>query len=195
MMPFILPILLAAMGDRGPIDEIRSRSRHQRVAGERARGADLEPPLRPRVHDSRRPHAADRRARADPVRAGGGRRAAGARLPPRSRRHSAARRRERRRDRRPPGERPRDRPGECPACRREQPGARLQRRRRVAQSQRRFPLHAVRAGARAPGVSLLRSAGPEGALDAGARRAGRAGRRSPTAPRLERTTARAAGPA
>ena len=60
---------------------------------------------------------------------------------------------------------------------------RLRRRRRRAQPQRRVPLHAVRAGAGAPGVPLLRSAGPEGALDAGARRARRAGRRSPTAPR------------
>ena len=62
------------------------------------------------------------------------------------------------------------------------PRARLQRRRRAAQPQRRFPLHDLRAGARAPGVSLLRSAGPEGAVDAGARRARRAGRRSATAP-------------
>ena len=49
---------------------------------------------------------------------------------------------------------------------------RVHRRRRVAQPQRRVPLHAVRAGARAAGVSLLRSAGPEGALDADARRPG-----------------------
>ena len=55
--------------------------------------------------------AADRRARADPLRAGDGRRAAGARLPARPRRDPAARRGERRRDRDPPGERPRHRPG------------------------------------------------------------------------------------
>ena len=51
----------------------------------------------------------------------------------------------------------------------------VRRRRRVAQSQRRLPLHAVRAGARAAGVPVLRSAGPEGALDARARRPRRLG--------------------
>ncbi len=38
-----------------------------------------------------------------------------------------------------------------------------------------LPLHAVRAGPRAPGVSLLRSAGPEGAVDADARDSRRVG--------------------
>ena len=44
---------------------------------------------------------------------------------------------------------------------------RVRRRRRGAQPQRRVPLHAVRAGAGAPDVPLLRSAGSEGAVDAG----------------------------
>ena len=49
-----------------------------------------------------------------------------------------------------------------------QPRSRIEftRRRRLAQPQRRLPLRAVRAGARAPGDSRVRSAGPEGALDA-----------------------------
>ncbi len=50
---------------------------------------------------------------------------------------------------------------------------RLCRRRRGAQSQPGVPLHAVRARARAPDVPGLRSAGPEGALDAGSLGAGR----------------------
>ena len=50
---------------------------------------------------------------------------------------------------------------------------RVHRRRRGAEPQRRVPLHAVRPGARAARVSLLRSAGSEGALHAVARRARR----------------------
>ena len=60
---------------------------------------------------------------------------------------------------------------------------RLRRGRRAAQPQRRFPLHDLRPGPRARSVPLLRSAGSEGAVDAGARRAGRLGDARPTAPR------------
>ena len=49
---------------------------------------------------------------------------------------------------------------------------RVRCRRRVAQSQQRFPLHALRAGARAAGVPGLRSARPEGPLDGDARASG-----------------------
>ena len=59
---------------------------------------------------------------------------------------------------------------------------RVQRRRRVAQSQQRFPLHAVRAGAGAAGVAGVRSARPQGPLDADARASRRSGSRRPTAP-------------
>ena len=69
---------------------------------------------------------------------------------------------------------------------------RLRRRRRVAQPQPGVPLHAVRAGARPPRVSLLRSAGPQGALDAQRSTSPRRGTRSPTA-RRSRPARRTAG--
>ena len=81
----------------------------------------------------------------------------------------------RRADRRAPGQRP-PRPARVRASRREQPRHdRFRRGRRAAQPQRRFPLHDFRPGPRARSVPLLRPAGSQGALDAGARRAGRMG--------------------
>ena len=69
-------------------------------------------------------------------------------------------------------QRPHRHSGRVARGRRQHDPRRLQRRRRVAQSQQRFSLHAVRAGAGAAGVSGVRSARPEGPLDADARASG-----------------------
>ena len=74
-------------------------------------------------------------------------------------------------------------PAACAPPGRQPPGDRLRRGRRAAQPQRRFPLHDFRPGARARSVPVLRPAGSQGALDAVARRAGRMGNASPTAPK------------
>ena len=138
------------------------------------RAPHLRPPLRPRVHHSA-PTAApvDRRA-SIAVRALGCAAAAVARLRRTPRDPCAAFAADRRDVR--PSARSNGHivvPGDAAATRaRTTSTVRVHRRRRVAQPQRRLPLHAVRAGAGAPGVSLLRSAGSEGALDADARRPG-----------------------